>query len=57
MDSNTAVAIVFICIALISSVALHSQSQNDQTAMANGLQECIITLDYGVVKVWQKECK
>lgn len=57
MDSNTAVAIVFICIAVIASVALYNQSQNDQTAMKAGLQECVVTLDYGVVKVWQKECK
>ena len=57
MDSNTAVAIVFICITVIASVALYNQSQNDQTAMKAGLQECVVTLDYGVVKVWQKECK
>ena len=57
MDSNTVVAIVFVCIALIASVLVYNDSKTEQTAMANGLQECIVKLEFGVAKVWQKECK
>ena len=57
MDSNTAVAIVFGCITVIASVLVYNESKTEQTAMANGLQECIVKLEFGVAKVWQKECK
>ena len=56
MDSNIVVAIVFICIAVFASIAVYSNALRDQAAMQNGLQECVITFDYGVKTAWQKDC-
>lgn len=56
MDSNTGVAIVALSIAIVLSVGIYVNAKTDQTAMANGLQECVVTFDYGVKTVWQKEC-
>ncbi len=56
MDSNTGVAIVFFCIAIVVSVGIYNTAKTEQTAMQNGLQECVVTFDYGVKTVWQKEC-
>lgn len=57
MDSNTGVAIVFFCIAIVVSVGIYNTAKTEQTAMANGLQQCVIKLDPGIKTVWQKECK
>lgn len=56
MDSNTGVSIVAIAVVSFACVLVYNESKTNQTAMQNGLQECVIKLEYGITKAWQKEC-
>lgn len=56
MQYNTVLAIIFIAIATVASVAVYSNALSNQAAVQAGLQECVITFDYGVKTAWQKEC-
>ena len=56
MNYNTVIAILFVVIGIFASIAVYSNALRDQAAMQNGLQECVITFDYGVKTAWQKEC-
>ena len=56
MNYNTVLAILFVSVAVFGAVAVYSNALRDQAAMQNGLQECVVTFDYGVKTVWQKDC-
>lgn len=56
MDSNTGVAIVAIAVVSFACVLVYNEAKTNQTAMQNGLQECVIKFDGGVTKAWMKEC-
>ena len=56
MNYNSVMAILFVAIALFASVAVYSDSQTTRAAMQTGLQECMVKLDFGYAKLWQKEC-
>lgn len=57
MNYNTVLAILFVAITVFGSIAVYSNALRDQAAMQAGLQECVVTFDYGVKTAWQKECK
>ena len=57
MNYNTVIAIIFVAIAVFASVAVYSNTLRDQAAMQAGLQECVVSFNYGVKTAWQKECK
>ena len=56
MKQNTVIAILFISVAIFGAVAVFANALIEQAAMQAGLQQCVVTLEYGVKTAWQKEC-
>lgn len=56
MHLNTVMAILFLSIAAFTSVAVYNDAKTEQTAVQNGLQQCVIKFDWGLTKAWQKDC-
>ena len=56
MKHNTVVAIFFVAVAIFGAVAVYANALIEQAAMQAGLQQCVVTLDYGVKTARQKDC-
>jgi hypothetical protein len=54
---NNALSVLYICAAVVVSIAIYTASLEKQTAVSHGLQECVVTSRNATFTVWQKECQ